>query len=118
MLVQNHCTNVVLSSNGESGGVAGALAKLMLCRISEFVPAENGEKLRTPWDKKISQKSENKPKRVKISSDRLGQNGQKPFMISKANRIGSVGSRDLSQTFIEHCLSLEISASTDYDCGF
>ncbi|KAL3115754.1 hypothetical protein niasHT_007759 [Heterodera trifolii] len=38
--IPNRCANVVWSSTG-TVGVAGALGQLMLCRMSEFVPAEN-----------------------------------------------------------------------------
>lgn len=40
-LTSDGCTNVVISSNCDFG-VAGALGRLMLCRMSEFVPPENG----------------------------------------------------------------------------
>ena len=37
----NRCANIVLSSNGTESGVAGALGRLMLCRMGQFVQAEH-----------------------------------------------------------------------------
>uniref|UniRef100_A0A1I8BFA5 Eyes absent homolog n=1 Tax=Meloidogyne hapla TaxID=6305 RepID=A0A1I8BFA5_MELHA len=40
-LLPNNCVNVILSFNQIEGGVAGALGRLMLCRMSEYIEAEN-----------------------------------------------------------------------------
>ena len=42
-LLPYRCANVVLASSHMEAGVAGALGRLMLCRMSEFVQAENGK---------------------------------------------------------------------------